>query len=1704
MSKVFDTRKFRVNFRWKYAFSAFLVCGVLSITIGKNAPDPLLVHIDALAQDFDTAFKINKDPKTATSAEIDGPAERTFPLDSPVLTSLVRRLMEYGDFLSKQSFERAKLKFSDPKLIATASAAQKYSDLRIRVYKNYMRLAHDAQFKTYRAQSLLARSYFVDLLDRQIYGSVGAEVIQRERWMRLNRDALMVPGARAFSPIFYDFLNVRIDPKTAQFLYADKNYKQTFNIRSVKDDSGHFTQVELYMNSFDKQMAEYEAIANPKSKEEYLKLLQFAAIREAMTNRRAIRRMVSTNFVETRRYTQALADNTRYVVKYRNLPMNGATYDDSRQSTSKTGYTSPIALSDASLNSCAPDLVSFRSPKPGKFNVNDLEAYSSLWQEDRHNDLMELGAAAAAFATENVPLLSDAEYAEAFGEYVSAYKGFQTEFMSKYGDDTDALLAAIRVGYAPTIKTYEETKWSSDRLEKAKGDESKLPPSLEKFYLSNLPSDDLSIPAVAERFADQAFLMRLYFLAEGLHYAAKIDKVELAKEEDFFGMYEEGSGKMVQFFPETNLPASKVRAAATAKAFMERVPKGGKEPRWVTWKRTVAARVEKALNEKLGMSVTTSNGNSAGTGFLRGKDEERYAAYAKDLMPVAAVGARGVQVRNAAEKATKELHMTMIRTQECYTPPVQYAQTTCRLRYPDPRKMSKKEIDDANSYIGYAPFRFSARDAGMKDIILPETPDQLSQFFKKKLQVVLSFDNKKTEYGELAITKKIMANDVVMRGMDRFFGTLAGEVDSRSGAGGAAEKPNCAPVLAGVPKNIPKKKVRKPASWGLGAPSKSALTPEQCSSPENDEAEGRRKILEESLVPAAKKAYEEFKAGLSTPGAYKDPERAKKAIEERKNQKPFDFISKSSDWQRPVQDNTAMRNINPRIADLQSQELARQKNEEAKKKAEGERAEVESRRLKGYFRPGPDRSFDMTGGELFLKDEKERKEAILLFEESLAILGLYKDVTGREWARAANVQNYLPTTMKSWISNEWVRRGKFANVRPLERIVGTISDQMAMGQVLSQEAIARGPILTLQDAWDWKKDEKQSPILVERLATAWSPDKAWGDGSGYVHQFHNVLTSAARNDVGKVEKFCQADIKSYRTDDNFRKMFMAISGIRDVLGTNEEMRGWDASVLKESRSWHEQVREDYIDPYSVPLMIAIGIVVVIQVIATIVTGGGALALTGNFFVGVARFIFLQMTGNFGIVTLIFSFQTYLMVSTYHFAMPPQMTFSFQVANSRIQNMETGRFAGASMADREKLSTLREELNSMRFFTNIAIVGEIAQFAGFSIPGMMRTFGLTGSKKIMRLGSASSPAVVAAVKTESLAKLVREKGFVAGVKEYWKEAGPALRDMRRMNKVKSTKTFAEGTAVIKALHEMLSDKISSFFKSKDEVRKFYTVLREMKVKEAKLLFGQSDELYLKSLTKQMEAKPIDMVAIKAQVDEATKELRAKLVAQAKTGKLTDFDEEIIIVTSKRWEDELITEAGKQVPMGSSRAEAKAATLATKGHAFHKEVARIDEILAGLDEAVESPGRSDLQNFFKNHLTISDLEKHKKYFKENRSSLPEGVRKQIRQAYKDLDYLQEDWSKVTPDAKAIGQFFRTGKVHLYIDENGVVGAYDPKEYAKNPAKYGGVGARWDPDEYIKNPEKFSVGSLPIVRFYPELMKLREDTKRAVENVKKNLGQ
>jgi hypothetical protein len=1636
------------SFRWRYPVAAFLVAGVLSIAIGRE--DPLAERTKDIQYKYDTLFKMNKDPATASTGSIDGPDEKTFPLDSEKLKDFVREMMYFNSYLTSESVARAHapgVKVDDPAMQTFVNAAMTYQNLQFGLLKNFMRLAHDANWS----------------------GSAA--------------------GSRAYTVNAYDFLNLKLDPKFGFFFSssAGRDLSKQFNVRNVKDAQGHYSKVEFFINPFEKQIAEYEALANPRDSGGYRKLIQFAALREGMANRWAIRRLAGGVGVLTEKesvYTPAPD------------PMAGGGYFSEKVSTLNV---STLGMNDGVVNSCAPDLSSFRSSKPG--SINDLEAYSSLWQQDRYTDLKELGTEAAANATKNQPLATVPEYADLYISYIAGFPEFKTLILPKFADQNpDVVADRVKKYYlseprpgvssaAATVAQIEETNWSAPQ---ALENGSKIVLSQEMFQMSSLPADDMSFPAVADRYVDRAFEAHIINIANGLvglaqtEYLPESEVTKLAGSEvstkTESNVYDDdlgGPGTTSKVVPDrtpssTDGPIMIFAGSKDDKEFTRALTltRATLAPKEAAWKAAVSKEIQKALLAKLGLGIPTKNGNTLGLGFQHGQDAKRYAGFVDDVKKAAATGARGIQAVDLAKVIEDDLLESV--NQNCtaynygggglagistYDP-----DGACRMSYDNKKTFKGREAP--GQYAGFAPFRTPARLMGVKDLIIPETAEQLTVFFRKKMALLMEYDKEKdskdnrAHYGEPGATYAISKNAIVMRGIDQFFQTLSEMVSKSNSAG---KNGDCLNVMS------------QAQTSGM-APTK-ALTADQCSVPSNDEAEGRRSALEAAIIPAAKKAYEAFLKGLETPGVYKYPERAKLKNAEIDAKKKADAAAKAELMRKFNADTKNFRPYNPYSPDYSSLVAAVMvdpKKVEADRKAAEVKASADAATAKaqaekdadlhrrwGYYWPGADRSLEKEGGELYIANQKEREAAKLLYIQALGMLGIAQDVTGVDAHFHTNT-NTMPDRIFDWVGSENAFNHRVPGVRRLERMVASVTDQHAMGQVLTDEALARAPVLSIQPGGSWRNDEDESPNLEKKLSKQWSVTKGWND-AGFQKEFQYAIAHAAKNDVDKVESFCRADIRNYEKSEDFRLMFKSVTGIRSALNGNPKIKKWDEEIAKATRTWQESFIDFVNDHSSIWFMV---IVIAVQIVAGLLTGGTSMLLTiaaGQLTWGIAvKALASFLIGNLGI-NAIFLVQAILMIQVNFIMLPPQMGFAYQVANSQIQNMEMGRpvgtsamtatkFANVSLADRERLSQMREELLGAQTSTLIQVGMEAMQARVFTYPGIRKTLAISGQKFFRRMvAGAADKGIYESIRTKTFREVLKANNgnWRAAVKEYWPEAWVAIRTFERKAIIKGGEDAKQG------LESLAATRLANdVFKDKSMLRRFYQGTRDRMITAAKATFEEGSDAALVKVAKEYK---VDLGELRKEFDDTLLDLRKDM---AKTGAL---DEQITVVLDDAGSPLQRQALNKMLEGGRGESIWNGIVSTKKGIAAQRyllDSAEIDKALNDLAKDIPTQaGESEAAAFLRSR-TPTEFGRLRQFLKDDDVTFWKEIRgknpeKQILEAsehkaankvFKDLDYLEEDWKRADRVIQARRRFAKTGHPDIYVGTDGTV--FGPADFIRGP--------------------------------------------------------
>jgi hypothetical protein len=226
---------------------------------------------------------------------------------------------------------------------------------------------------------------------------------------------------------------LKLKPSTALDLLKQK----PFNSRHLNTNV-----IEFFINSEDKQMAEFFALTSPKDELSYAKLIQFSALRETFTNLWAIQRLTSTE------------------------------------------------IPTQTVKSCAPELLSFRSPPSG--NLKESDPYLELTASDRYNALTTLvdGAFQKTLA---LPFLSTENYYEVLSQTLSSApefknytSGVEPKAVSSWLNDASGSIAKV-----------EQNDWAgnSKNSEKILGG-------------STLMNDKLSSSEIARRMSETLFERR--------------------------------------------------------------------------------------------------------------------------------------------------------------------------------------------------------------------------------------------------------------------------------------------------------------------------------------------------------------------------------------------------------------------------------------------------------------------------------------------------------------------------------------------------------------------------------------------------------------------------------------------------------------------------------------------------------------------------------------------------------------------------------------------------------------------------------------------------------------------------------------------------------------------------------------------------------------------------------------------------------------------------------------------------------------------------------------------------------------------------------------------------------------------------------------------------------------------------------------------
>jgi hypothetical protein len=492
-----------------------------------------------------------------------------------------------------------------------------------------------------------------------------------------------------------------------------------------------------------------------------------------------------------------------------------------------------------------------------------------------------------------------------------------------------------------------------------------------------------------------------------------------------------------------------------------------------------------------------------------------------------------------------------------------------------------------------------------------------------------------------------------------------------------------------------------------------------------------------------------------------------------------------------------------------------------------------------------------------------------------------------------------------------------------------------------------------------------------------------------------------------------------------------------------------------------------------------------SLILTSVATRAGLGLVGSFVAKVsALFMF---SGNLGIVNILFSLQSFAMYHFYHYKMPPQLGFTFQVANSQILSMESAEFggnvaaklAGGSVVDREKLNIMRDELRMMQKMSYVAIAAEAGQAYFFTYKGILRTFGKTGRDRLVRLSQGARKEFAAAASGHApLKELVREKGLRAGVAEYWTVAKPALRHLRRVTVVRG------GQGAATRLQKLLGTKLSqSFMKEKKPLREFFAATKERLEREAQDLVRVRNDYLAKQASKQIDSvAEADFSKFGAQARETIAGLKKQVELASREGRVTLLVEDGVAENAARFADG----PGVLAWLNGVRK--------TKIEQLRKEASRFEALMKRLDETPGSgvAGETETAAFFRT-LGPEEFGILRKRIQYSEGLLPRPLRRSVIRDFKDYDYLMDDWRMADELTRATHRMAIRELPDILVGADGVWKAEDfkrqpdgtwiatriEKDERGRPISSSRVEHQLNTDDFYEHPERYLETSILLYR-------------------------
>lgn len=433
--------------------------------------------------------------------------------------------------------------------------------------------------------------------------------------------------------------------------------------------------------------------------------------------------------------------------------------------------------------------------------------------------------------------------------------------------------------------------------------------------------------------------------------------------------------------------------------------------------------------------------------------------------------------------------------------------------------------------------------------------------------------------------------------------------------------------------------------------------------------------------------------------------------------------------------------------------------------------------------------------------EAERVDQLVRFVEAISLIGISIDPSKSSHPlikTAAYAQAWAKSPFRALQDKS---PGKFP-----KRF--SILDQSILAEIIRDVALTRQPILGVRE-----KNDKDSPNTLSRLTKAASASEKKGlqplDRKKLKEAIWEATSFAMRSDHNKVETACIANPLDPENNTAFQLTYRSATHLREQFAKTNQLKNWDDALRLKTRSPSQKFLEDYVDPISMGLFVAMIIVAGWTMVPLALSAGfslfsgtvGLSAIFANIGAavgasgGLAGFLIAQLTGNALWLNLLFSVQTIAMLNVYCFKLPPQMQYQFDVANSHI-----GYFA-ESVGDRKAADRMRDEIHTMRTMSVVGAVADAAGHVAFTVPYIMEKLGVRGQLKLARLADRTAEDLAQDVAAPRLQDFIREHGLRDGITNYARSAARSIQEAGRLRAVSSQATASE-------LREILVKKLAT--------------------------------------------------------------------------------------------------------------------------------------------------------------------------------------------------------------------------------------------------------------------------------------------------------